>query len=439
MLMRSHRNQPKVSIVLPVFNGEKTLVACLDSLMALDFPKEDLEIIVVDNNSTDATKEIIQRYPVCYVFEANKGRGYARNAGVKNANGEFIAFIDADCIATENWLKVLYERINRDDNLAACGGEIFAFKKETIFERYLEDEGILCQRIGYEGRNKWDFSRIVTANAIFRKRAIKEAGGFDDDLVTSEDTDISWRICFLGRYAFDYAPEAVVYHQHIPTFLEFCKHHFEYGWAAAVMKRKYSLFRFKFTYPADSLKRSFFIAKLFFHYSFHVLKFMFLTPPKKCLSLWFASTVCLISNTAGEFLSVAAMIFANSKAKSDNTSTWDGFKKDFVAYGDGVKWSSPRPMTWFDARGTVQLVVFSDEMPSYRLNEIGSQIWLCLVKTQSVKKTIDQLAQHYNVDLNVLKNDVENFLNMLYKEEVLKREKNNMVLRPNVFVEEAYA
>ena len=71
--------KPKVSIVLPVFNGEKTLSACLDSLMILDFSKEDREVIVVDNNSTDGTKAIIQKYPVTYIFEKKKGRGCARN------------------------------------------------------------------------------------------------------------------------------------------------------------------------------------------------------------------------------------------------------------------------------------------------------------------------------------------------------------------------
>lgn len=75
---------PKVSIVLPVYNGEKTLSLCLDSLMNLDFSKDNLEIIVVDNNSTDATKDIIKRYPVKYVFERKEAVEHAGIKGLGN-------------------------------------------------------------------------------------------------------------------------------------------------------------------------------------------------------------------------------------------------------------------------------------------------------------------------------------------------------------------
>src|SRR3989338_9183592 len=131
------QGKPKISVIVPVYNAHKTLPLCLDSLMALDFPKEDREIIVVDNNSTDGSKEIIRQYPVHYLFEAKKGRASARNRGVRSAGADLIAFIDADCIASRDWLKILFEAIQQGD-AAICGGEIIAYKQETIFERYAE-------------------------------------------------------------------------------------------------------------------------------------------------------------------------------------------------------------------------------------------------------------------------------------------------------------
>jgi len=72
-----------------------------------DFPKEDHEIIVVDNNSTDNTQEVIRQFPARYVFEPQVGRGPARNKGVQESQGKYLAFIDSDCIADPNWLKEL--------------------------------------------------------------------------------------------------------------------------------------------------------------------------------------------------------------------------------------------------------------------------------------------------------------------------------------------
>ena len=71
-----------VSVIIIAYNAQKTLTACLDSLLALDFPTDQLEILVVDNNSADHTKDIIKQYPrVTYLFEPNRGRAWARNKG----------------------------------------------------------------------------------------------------------------------------------------------------------------------------------------------------------------------------------------------------------------------------------------------------------------------------------------------------------------------
>ena len=89
----------KISVIVPVRNNEEMIGDCIESLLAQDYPKEDYEIIVVDNNSTDKTTDIIKKYPVKYLHEEKTGRGIARNTAVKTAFGEIIAFTDSDYIA----------------------------------------------------------------------------------------------------------------------------------------------------------------------------------------------------------------------------------------------------------------------------------------------------------------------------------------------------
>ena len=97
---------PFVSVVVPVRNGERTIAACLESLLAQDYPKDKVEIIVVDNDSADHTAEIIQRYPVTYLLEREvRNPGGVRNRGMREVRGDIVAFTDGDCVAVQDWLQ----------------------------------------------------------------------------------------------------------------------------------------------------------------------------------------------------------------------------------------------------------------------------------------------------------------------------------------------
>ncbi|MCK4734616.1 MAG: glycosyltransferase [Methanophagales archaeon] len=97
---------PTVSVIVPAYNAEKNIATLIESLLDLDYPKELLEIIIVDNNSNDKTKEIVKRYPVRLLEEKNIQSSYAaRNKGIRNAKSEILAFIDSDCVATLQWVK----------------------------------------------------------------------------------------------------------------------------------------------------------------------------------------------------------------------------------------------------------------------------------------------------------------------------------------------
>jgi len=97
-------NKKKVSIIIPTFNEAKYLPLCLKALLSIDYPKEYFEIIVVDNGSTDCSREIAKEYHAKVYRNDLKNVSGLRNLEVKKSVGEIIAFLDADCVVTKNWL-----------------------------------------------------------------------------------------------------------------------------------------------------------------------------------------------------------------------------------------------------------------------------------------------------------------------------------------------
>src|SRR5580765_2452022 len=113
--------QPKVSLVVASYNGDRTLKACLESLEKLNYP--DYEVILVDDGSTDTTPQIAANFPgVRFIHhERNRGLSAARNTGIRVAKGAIIAFTDADCRADEDWLYYLVADLQNSE-FAAMGG-----------------------------------------------------------------------------------------------------------------------------------------------------------------------------------------------------------------------------------------------------------------------------------------------------------------------------
>ena len=124
------KSLPFISIVIPVYNDEKNICKLIESLKEMNYPKELIEIIVVDNNSNDRTKYFLKKYNIKYFKENKIQSSYAaRNKGIENASGEIIAFTDSDCIVTTNWLK---EGVNA---LIKCGADLVAGKVQFYFSK----------------------------------------------------------------------------------------------------------------------------------------------------------------------------------------------------------------------------------------------------------------------------------------------------------------
>lgn len=202
---------PQVSIIVPVYNGEKTLSLCLDSLINLDYPKEQLEIIVVDNNSRDRSKDIIKRYPVKYLFEEKKGTAHALNKGIQVSSGSLVASIDADCIADANWIKNMVNAFTSED-IGGCGGKVLVYNPTTFVERYIQENSNLFFNERSIQSNISLLPFITDCNAMYRKNILQKAGLFDPNIFFLQDVDMSWRIFLMG-YQIKYVSNALVYNK----------------------------------------------------------------------------------------------------------------------------------------------------------------------------------------------------------------------------------
>ncbi|MFW6120331.1 MAG: glycosyltransferase [Petrotogales bacterium] len=219
-----------VSIVIPTKNNADILERCLKSIQNLDYPQDQLEVIIVDGNSTDGTVEIAKKYGCRVIFEDKGTISYARDIGVRNANGRFIAFTDADCAVGRNWIKELIKHF--DGDVAAVGGPNITPKDDTDFAKcvglvlsFLSKPG---SRYGLTEEGVMEIYHNPTCNVMYRKEVLNEVGGFNYDLVTVDDEELDYRISEKG-YRILYTSSARVDHYRRPTWRKFFRMAYNYG------------------------------------------------------------------------------------------------------------------------------------------------------------------------------------------------------------------
>jgi mycofactocin system glycosyltransferase len=227
--------QPFVSIVVAVYNRAEEIGACIESLLDLDYPSSKCEIIVVDDGSTDGTAAVVSKYDVRLVgLERNVGQSAARNAGVVEAEGEIVAFVDSDCIAESGWLRELVPYFE-DSRNALVGGYVASFYRETLLDRYEEAKSPLNmgEDVVTGSGEKSDFY-VPTCNMLVRRNAYLQVGGLSENLRVGEDVDFCWRLKEEG-FRLVYVPKGRVRHKHRNRFWETFKRRFDYGTSEPVL------------------------------------------------------------------------------------------------------------------------------------------------------------------------------------------------------------
>jgi len=227
---------PFVSIVIPVYNGARTIRLCLDAIQQLDYPRERYEVIVVDNNSTDGTPEIVSQYPVRLLHERElQGPHAATNTGVRQARGEIIAFTDSDCVPETGWLRALVAPFS-DEDVVAVGGRIEAYQPASPVERFLQKLKPL--RHCYQMSESFPVP-IITANAAYRADALHAVGFFNANMYTGSEVDLAWRVQWTTGGKVVFVPEAVVYHKFSPSVRPLFRHFRIYGYSEIMLGTLY--------------------------------------------------------------------------------------------------------------------------------------------------------------------------------------------------------
>jgi len=238
--MRTGNSQPVVSVVVPVKNGEATIDGLLESLLKVDYDCGKVEVIVVDGNSTDRTREIVAKYPVKLLTEEGQGLNAARNTGIRNSRGEIIAFTDSDCLVPGNWIREIIKNF-RDPQVGCMGGNVKGYG-DDLLSRYADNSLMHVMR-SFKERIVLDMIKLffnypAGCNMAFRRNFIEKVGYFNETLMYgADDIELVERVGKAGgKIVLD--PEVLILHKHRATLRELLRQTFNWGRGGMLLLKK---------------------------------------------------------------------------------------------------------------------------------------------------------------------------------------------------------
>ena len=188
----------KISIVIPAYNEEKYIGRTLESIKNLELERNELEILVVDADSTDKTEQIAHSFGARVIHEPHKSIGFARQQGLLNAKGEIIAFTDADTTVSSDWLLKHIAILNKPGVVLSLG----VFRVYDGNFPYYQSMNYLLVPVMWISNQLFKVPMAVGQNMAFWKKRGLEIGGFNQDLKLAEDFDFAVRMKRLGRVIF---------------------------------------------------------------------------------------------------------------------------------------------------------------------------------------------------------------------------------------------
>jgi glycosyltransferase involved in cell wall biosynthesis len=229
--------EPSASVIVPAYNAEATIDECVRSLLELRYPREKLELMVVDNDSRDGTGNALRRYGdrIVVLRERKRGAAAARNTGLARARGDVIAFTDADCVVDPDWLAKLVAPLE-DPDIGIAGGRILAGPTANDVERFGEE--IHDHRRAIEDIRP---PYAITMNWASRRWVLGELDGFDESFRRGQDVDLSYRVVQAG-YALAFVGEAVVYHRNEDRLTGLFREGFVHGFHGVLARKQHEDF-----------------------------------------------------------------------------------------------------------------------------------------------------------------------------------------------------
>jgi len=226
--VRNHRDLetsglPTASVVTLNWNGLVHLEPCYESLRKLDYPRDKLELLLVDNGSRDGSVEFVQqRFPEVKIIQNSTNLGFARanNIGARQARGRYVAFLNNDTRVHPAWLKELVAAVEPDLEAVCAASKILTWDGDSID---FAGGSMNFHGVGFQpGSGSPDIDAFSEprdllfacgGSMLIDREVFLDCGGFDEDFfIYYEDVDLGWRLWVLG-YKVIFAPRAITYHR----------------------------------------------------------------------------------------------------------------------------------------------------------------------------------------------------------------------------------
>lgn len=221
----------ELTVVIPTRDRPAQLEACLGALAQQHFPMAGVEVIVVDDGSREPVEPVVaplrQRLQLELVRQSGSGPAAARNLGVANARGRFLAFTDDDCRPAPEWLDRLAARLIAAPDVVVGGRTVNALSGDLCAEASQALVGYLYEYFNRGPEARWF---LATNNLALARETFRSVGGFDPSFpgAAGEDRDFCDRLR-RGGHAMAFAPDAVVLHAHPSSLTRFWAQHVGYG------------------------------------------------------------------------------------------------------------------------------------------------------------------------------------------------------------------
>ncbi len=222
-------SEPRISVIIPTLNSALKIEECLQAVFSQSIAPH--EVIIVDAHSRDGTIEKATRFPVKIFFQDYGACGAARQIGLENATGEYVAFTDSDCIPVRDWLKNLVSGFS--EQIVGVGGGIknignsFWTQSINLAQNTLVGGGGSIQTRFF--KKKRFVKSISASNMMFRKEALVYIGGFNIHLSGADEAELNQRLAKKKKGKLLYVPDATVLHDHGRNIKQFAKNMYNYG------------------------------------------------------------------------------------------------------------------------------------------------------------------------------------------------------------------
>lgn len=193
---------PSVSFITPAYNEEDSIIETLKSLLKVDYPEGKKEIIVINDGSTDKTKEVIEKFikkhpEIIFLDKKNSGKADSLNKAINLAKGELVAVVDADSHPVKDSLKKMVGYFEEDEKMAAVTSKVLVKNKNNLMEKFQDIDYVVIAWT----RKILDFIDCVYVTngplSVYRKSLVKKIGGFNTKVIT-EDIEITWNFLSKG-------------------------------------------------------------------------------------------------------------------------------------------------------------------------------------------------------------------------------------------------